>query len=212
MALLPADPDKKKKVLLAVLAIVGAAYASFTYMYTPRAAEAAALQERLTHLETQNNAARALTRDGGVAEAEKRLKEHRAQLHAVEGLIPTSEELPDLLDAISAEAQRTGVELALIQPVGATQEQYYTRRTYDLAVIGSYHRVGEFLTRVASLPRIVTPLNLSLSLHATEGANAKAGASASASEPKLQAKFSVETYVLPESTPTPAPADTTHEN
>jgi len=210
VALLPADPDKKKQVLLGVLAVVGGAYLSFTYLYTPRAEAAAALQERLTQLETQNKAARALTRDGGVAEAEKRLKEHRAQLHAVEGLIPSSEELPDLLDAISAEAQRTGVELALIQPVGATQEEYYTRRTYDLAVIGSYHRVGEFLTRVASLPRIVTPLNLQLSLQAPQGSGANAPANAP--EPKLQAKFSVETYVLPEMTPTPAPADTTHAN
>lgn len=203
MAFLPADPEKKKQALLGLVAVIGGAWLSYTYVYTPRAEENQALETRLEQLTTQNNAARALTRGGGVPEAEKRLKEHRAQLRAVEGLIPTSEELPDLLDAISAEAQRTGVELALIQPVGATQEEYYTRRSYDLAVIGSYHRVGEFLTRVASLPRIVTPLNLSLTLQAAEK-------NLTASEPKLQAKFSVETYVLPESGPTPEPADTTH--
>ena len=43
---------------------------------------------------------------------------YREQLIQVEGLIPSSEELPDLLDAISVEGQRTGVELVLIQPIG----------------------------------------------------------------------------------------------
>ena len=61
-------------------------------------------------------------------------------------------------------AQRTGVELTLIQPSGATAEEFYTRRTYDLAVLGSYHQIGEFLTRVGSLPRIITPTDLNLSV------------------------------------------------
>jgi type IV pilus assembly protein PilO len=116
----------------------------------------------------------------------------------VEGLIPSSEELPDLLDAISAEAQRTNVEIALIQPSGATQEAYYTRRAYDMAVVGRYHDVGDFLTRVASLPRIVTPLNLTL---APSGATAGSAAPADADAVRVEARFSIETYVIP-STPT----------
>ena len=128
---------------------------------------------------------------------DQQLALYRQQLELAEGLIPSDEELPNLLDAISAEAQRTGVELTLIQPVGATEEQYYTRRVYDMAVIGGYHQIGEFLTRVASLPRIVTPTNLTVAPRA-EAANAappRPGAPV-----QLEARFSVETYVIP-STP-----------
>jgi type IV pilus assembly protein PilO len=89
------------------------------------------------------------------------------------------------------------VELTLIQPVGATEEQYYTRRVYDMAVTGGYHQIGEFLTRVASLPRIVTPTNLTVAprADAPTGAPPRPGAPA-----ELEARFSVETYVIP-STP-----------
>jgi type IV pilus assembly protein PilO len=146
------------------------------------------LEERLERLEMTNRGAAARTRGGGVDEAERELAFYQTQLHAMEGLVPTSEELPDLLDAISAEARRTGVELALIQPVAATKEEFYTRRTYDLAVVGSYHDIGDFLTRVASLQRIVTPSNLTLVPKENAARPQRA---------ELEAKFAIETYVLP---------------
>jgi type IV pilus assembly protein PilO len=113
---------------------------------------------------------------------------YREQLVQVEGLIPSAEELPDLLDAISSQAQRTGVELTLIQPLGAEAGEFYTRRTYDLAVLGSFHQIGDFLARVGSLPRIVTPTNLNLTVRNPE---TRSG------DPQLEARFTIETYVLP---------------
>ncbi|MBA2244507.1 MAG: type 4a pilus biogenesis protein PilO [Gemmatimonadetes bacterium] len=191
MALLPADPQQRQKVLLGALLIVLVSYGVYTYLYTPRTQELTALQSRLETLQLQNRAARALTTGAGTAEIERDLALYRDQLVTVEALIPSSEEVPDLLDAISAEAQRIGVELSLIRPVGATAEEYYTRRTYDLAVLGSYHQVGEFLTRIASLPRIVTPTNLRLTPRQD---------ATRAGEPRLEATFTIETYVLPSPT------------
>lgn len=198
MALLPADPQQRQKVLLGTLLIMLVGYGAYEYVYTPRAAEVASLQTRLETLQVQNRAAHALASGTGTADVERQLALYRDQLVTVEGLIPSSEEVPDLLDAISAEAQRIGVEVSLIRPVGATAEQYYTRRTYDIAVLGSYHQVGEFLTRIASLPRIVTPINLTL----TPRTDATRGG-----EPRLQASFSIETYVLPGPTAAPATAN-----
>ena len=116
------------------------------------------------------------------------MRRYNDQLERVEHLVPSSEELPVLLDAISMEAQRTGIELALIQPVGADAEEFYVRRTYELAVHGSYHQIGEFLTRIGSLSRIVTPLGLSLTVRDEE---TRTGI------PELHATFAIETYVLP---------------
>ncbi len=120
MALLPADPQQRQKVLLGVLLLVLVSYGVYTYVYTPRTQELAALQSRLETLQVQNRAARALATGTGTAEVERDLALYREQLVTVEALIPSSEEVPDLLDAISAEAQRIGVELSLIRPVGAT--------------------------------------------------------------------------------------------
>lgn len=185
------NPQTRQKILLGILLAGGLGYLGYEYAYKPRSAEIAALETRLTELENQNRTARILTEENGEADVERRLEAYREQLLQVEGLIPSGEELPDLLDAISTEAQRTGVDLSLIQPVGASADEFYTRRTYDLAVVGSYHQIGEFLTRIGSLPRIITPTGLSLTVVEEE---TRSG------DPRLEAKFAIETYVLPDLT------------
>jgi type IV pilus assembly protein PilO len=197
MALPPLEPQQRKQLMYGGLFLALVAFGFYDRVYGPRKEQIAALETRLESLKTVNTRSRAITRAGS-AEMDQQLALYRQQLELAEGLIPSDEELPNLLDAISAEAQRAGVELTLIQPVGATEEQYYTRRVYDMAVVGGYHQIGEFLTRVASLPRIVTPTNLTL---AAPSRPAGAPAAAPVGQPvELEARFSVETYVIP-STP-----------
>jgi type IV pilus assembly protein PilO len=198
MALPPLDPQQRKQLLYGGALLALLAFGFYDRVYTPRKAGMAELETRLEQLKTVNTRSRAITR-GGSTEMDQQLALYRQQLELAEGLIPSDEELPNLLDAISAEAQRTGVELTLIQPVGATEEEYYTRRVYDMAVVGGYHQIGEFLTRVASLPRIVTPTNLTVAPR--DGASGRPAAPRPAGQPvPLEARFSVETYVIP-STP-----------
>ena len=182
------DPQQRNKLILGIAIVAGVLYLGNSYVYSPRAAEVAQLQERLDSLEMKNRLARSLMESEGRSEVERKLALYREQLTRVEGLIPSSEELPDLLDAISMEAQRSGVDLALIQPVGAVAEAYYTRRTYDLAVRGTYHEIGAFLADIGSLPRIITPINLRMTV---------AQQPEDDSPPELEARFSIETYVLP---------------
>lgn len=191
------NSDTGKKLFLTVLVVGGIGYLGVTQLYAPRAAQISALEVRLQNLHEQNRTAQVLMAQDGQSEVERQLTLYRDQLGRVEGLIPSAEELPDLLDAISMEAQRTGVELALIQPVGAEAGEFYTRRTYDLAVFGPYHQIAEFLTRIGSLPRIVTPTNLNLTVRNPE---TRSG------DPQLEARFAIETYVLPNTQPVTANA------
>ena len=194
MALPPLDARTRKTVLYGTLLLVAVAALFYTYVYGPRKAANEALETDLARIEQSNSAARGLTR--GARSPEEALELYRRQLAVVEGLIPSTEELPDLLDAISAQAQQTGVEISLIQPVSATQERYYTRRVYDMAVQGRFQDIGEFLTRVASLPRVVTPTDLRLA--PLGGAPGQPTAAVAGDQPpRLEARFSIETYVIP---------------
>jgi type IV pilus assembly protein PilO len=191
MALPPLEAAQRKQLMYGGLVLALIAFGFYDRVYGPRNEKIAALETRLEGLNQVNTRSRAITR-GGSGEVDQQLALYRQQLELAEGLIPSDEEVPSLLDAISAEATRTGVDLTLIQPVGATAETYYTRRVYDMAVVGPYHQVADFLTRVGSLPRIVTPTNLTLTPQAPEEGQ---------SGPQLlEARFSVETYVIP-STP-----------
>ena len=192
MALPPLEPGTRKNLLYGTLLLAAVGGFFYLQVYTPRKAGIETLETELARLETSNMAARGLTR--GASSPEEALELYRRQLAVVEGLIPSTEELPDLLDAISAQAQQTGVEISLIQPISATQERYYTRRVYDMAVQGRYQEIGEFLTRVASLPRVVTPTDLRLAPMATPGQPAAGGGD---QPPRLEARFSIETYVIP---------------
>lgn len=199
MALPPLPPEQRKQLLYGGVVLALLAFGFYTQVYEKRKAEIAALETHLEALTTVNTRSRAIAR-GAEGDVDQQLALYRQQLELAEGLIPSAEELPDLLDLISAEAQRTGVELTLIQPVGATEEAYYTRRVYDLAVVGRYHAIGEFLTRVGSLPRIVTPTNLTVAPVGSAPAQRGRGApqDPSGAEPvELEARFSIETYVIP---------------
>lgn len=183
-----ADKETRQKLILGGLLLAGLVYVGHQFVYSPRASRLAEVEERLESLQTQNSTARILVEQGGEAAVEDRLVAYSDQLVRVEGLIPSAEELPDLLDAISTEARRTGVEISLIQPTGAVAADYYTRRTYDLAVLGSYHQIAEFLSLVGSLPRIITPTDVNITVQ--EGTLRDGN-------PRLEARFAIETYVLP---------------
>jgi len=197
MALPPLDPQQKKNLMYGGVLLALVAFGFYDRLYTPRSARIGQMEARLEALETVNSRSRALTR-GAEGQIDQQLVLYRQQLELAEGLIPSAEEVPNLLDAISAEAQRAGVRIHLIQPVSATEENFFTRRVYDMAVTGGYHQIGEFLTRVASLPRIVTPTNLTVAPVAEAGA--AAGAVPAGRTAELEARFSIETYVIPTAT------------
>ncbi|MQA89894.1 MAG: type 4a pilus biogenesis protein PilO [Gemmatimonas sp.] len=178
-----------QRILLGILLFGGPGYLGYTYVYVPKERALTELESRVSNLEAQNGAARVVSRAAGERDIRRRIAAVSELLARVEDLVPTSEELPDLLDAIATEARRTGVDLALIQPVGELAEEFYVRRTYDLAALGDFHSIGDFLTRIGSLPRIVTPSNLQLRVR--EAAVAAGG-------PKLEARFIIETYMLPD--------------
>lgn len=187
MALLPEDPVQRNALLVGVLIAAGV-YAFWTYYYTPQKEEIGRLETRLERLETQNRRARVMATQGR-EQLEQRLAVYERHIAKLEDLIPQDEEVPELLDAISLEARRADVELASMRPEPAQEGQFYTQRSYSLGVIGMYHDVGRFLTAVASLPRIITPVDVGVE----PGPPAQGP---EATGPRVVAQFRIRTYVV----------------
>ncbi len=186
MAFFPEDPERRRYAIYSVIGIVLLGLLGHQLVYEPRTEGIRGMEERLVRLEAHNLAARSAADRADEDGSPDRLVSDRERLAVAEGLIPSGDELPDLLDRIAAEAAAAGVELALIRPAAVTGEGYYVRRGYDLAVLGSYHAIGDFLTRIGSLPRIVVPIDLALHPR-DEPAGADTG-------PRLEARFAIETY------------------
>lgn len=188
MALLPADPRQRKQILILVILLIGGLiYVLYTYVIQPRGEQIAAEETRLEALQTKNRRSRALAarRD----DLQQQLTMIEQQLQVFENFIPESEEVPELLDAISSQAQLTGVELARMRPQAAELGEYYTKHTWELSVLGEYHDVGRYLARIASLPRIIKPTRLQVTPAPRNRATRDMQA-------PLEVSFNIETFVL----------------
>ncbi|MGB4860282.1 MAG: type 4a pilus biogenesis protein PilO [Dokdonella sp.] len=71
--------------------------------------------------------------------------------------LPNKTQMPDLLVDISQTALGSGITTEIFQP-GPEQvrpEDYYAEKPIALKLRGSYHQFGNFISGVASLPRVV---------------------------------------------------------
>lgn len=192
MALLPADPKQRKQYLALMAVIIAMAWYAFRiYVYTPQHEAVTELATHLERLETTNRRSKALA--ARQDDLRGRMEAYERQLRIFEEFIPQSEEVPALLDAISREGQLTGVELARIVPQAAEPGEFYTKQTWELSVRGDYHNVGRYMSRIASLPRIIKPTRLSL----TPAPRSRATRDM---EAPLEVSFIIETFVLGAST------------
>ena len=84
------------------------------------------------------------------------------ELSVLRRLVPTENEVPALLEAISSAARRAGLEFSDVQPDGVVNGDLFDTYRYKLAVTGGYHEIAQFIANIGSLPRIVAPINLDL--------------------------------------------------
>lgn len=193
MALMPKQ-RKQQGAALAVVLLAALFYAFWVYVHTPAQVELDAERARLERLESSNRNAQITAARGG-QNLEEQTALYERHVRALEQLVPASEEVPELLRDLTMQTRALEVDLNLIQPQPDQPGEFYTKEIYTLRVIGEYHNVARFLTAVASLPRIITPVDVQM---------ARLPANASTSllqyESPVQATFRIETYVLPTST------------
>lgn len=70
--------------------------------------------------------------------------------------LPTSTEIPGLIDDISQSEAYSGLEFQETKYLKERKSEFYTEKPVSIQVSGDYHQLGMFVSRVASLPRIVT--------------------------------------------------------
>lgn len=181
---LPDDPVQQRRLLIGVVPLL----ALFGYWYALHGnyvEELEAMETRLEALETQNALARA--RAPQSRQLEERLAQFERHIERLEALVPRNEEVSQLLNTISQRADQIGVTIARFNPGDTDTGMHYNRRTFQMTVQGGYHEIGRFLSEIGSLPRIITPIDLSLIPYTRNGDGET-----------LQGSFLIETYVLPE--------------
>jgi type IV pilus assembly protein PilO len=178
-------------ISISVVAItLAGAYGYFLYM--PKRDEIAVIEDHVAALDKKNEQAKTDLANGSVAKLKAQSAEYEASLAVLRQLVPTTNEVPALLENVSTAARRVGLDLASVEPMPVlTGEQFDTYR-YKVSVKGGYHALAGFLTNVGSLNRIVAPV--ALDVHEALPADKKK-ARPKEGESVLDTNFQIQTYI-----------------
>src|SRR6187399_725945 len=86
----------------------------------------------------------------------QQLKDIERSFGALLRQLPGKTEVPNLLVDISQVGVGAGLEEKLFQPSGEVKKDFYAELPIKISLTGSYHQMGEFVSGIAALPRIVT--------------------------------------------------------
>jgi type IV pilus assembly protein PilO len=76
--------------------------------------------------------------------------------------LPGRTEMPNLLVDISQSGTATGLQQVLFQPMPEQSRDFYAEVPIKIQLTGSYHQMGQFVSTIAELPRIVTLHDVSI--------------------------------------------------
>jgi type IV pilus assembly protein PilO len=186
-------------MLIGLLPLI-AAGVYFHWWHRKAVAENDRLAARQEELQTRNDAARPRSSPQTIKNLQRKLALYEEHARQLERLIPLREQVPELLYSVTERAQEAGVDHALIKPDGEKPGEFYTQQTYSMRVSGTYHAIGQFLAEIGSLPRIITPTQLVVTMPPGSAKHRAPG-----SPLRLQADFKIQTYIIP----APASAGTT---
>jgi len=201
MALLPTN-QRDQIMLVVVVLSLGLAGAYYQYLWSPKNDQLTQLQARVDTLVAQNEIAQRSVAQGTAAKLKAEAEEYGRMLGVMRQLVPVANEVPTLLDQVSTAARQAGLDIGDVTPLGVIGGDVFDTYRYKMAVTGSYHRIGRFLSNVGSLTRIIAPMNLSLLPTARDAKTLRIRPG----EAMLDANFEIQTYVAKTSAPAPAAA------
>ena len=193
-----ADTPKSTLILITMVALI-VGYAGYTgdgigmigvEGMRSRMARVSAMKDTLGILRAQIDTAKRDLASGSVEDVRKRVEAYKASLNVLRTLVPEQNEVADLLDDMLIRAKVRGLNTSgfVPKPPQPGPEPFDTY-VYQMSVIGHYHQVGEFLSDVASLRRIIVPGEVAIA--SANAAQAKALGDTTA---MLEARFTVRTY------------------
>jgi type IV pilus assembly protein PilO len=187
---LPTDQRGQILALLILVALTGG-YFFWTKFHAPDVEKISIMNDGADSLEAIVAAAKADLASGSIEDLRRRVEEYQGSLELMRRLVPERNEVPTLIDDISTKAKVRGVNIGRFQPLSPEPGSPFDTYRYRLEVYGHYDQLGEYLADIASLPRIVVPQDVSLSLASPQAQKLLADTAGAL----LLAEFSIRTYV-----------------
>src|ERR1043165_7098464 len=108
------------------------------FMYPPKRDELVALQTHVETLDKRNADARADIAAGSLQKLRLETAAYGAELAVLRQIVPTTNEVPALLENVSTAARRVGLDLASVEPMPVLIGEQFDTYRYKLSVTGGY--------------------------------------------------------------------------
>lgn len=121
----------------------------------------------------------------------RNLQQYQAQVRNMEDLfnlqlqqLPKQTEIPGLVEDINMAGVRSGLAFNKINLEPEIRQEVFIEQPISISVIGNYHSMGNFVSSIAALPRIVTLHNFDIKTQDVQGSEV----------PKLVMNMQAKTY------------------
>src|SRR5881409_3865944 len=191
-------------MLLITLGMLALGYVFWYYWEQPTSQQITAVQTETDSLQAIIDKAKQDLTSGTVEDLRCKVEAYRALLGVMRRLVPEKNEVPALIDDISTKAKVRGVTIGRIEPQPVEPGQPFDTYRYRLEILGHYDQLGEFLSDIASLRRIIVPPDVLLKPAQQQAQKILSDTIGSL----LEAQFLIRTFVKSAATP-PAPKKAT---
>ena len=188
--------QKERTQLLGLLIAVGMGMpvAAWVYWRNPKVEEVRQIQFQIDSLQARIDTARADLARGTVESLRATVARYGEALSVMRELVPVEHEVVGLIDSVASRAQLRGVALISIRALPDEAEPPFQVIRNQVTVLGPYDEIGEFLTDIASLRRVMVPYGVSLQVAED---NDLQGLLVEEGRTYLRSTFNIRTFVKP---------------
>ena len=163
-----------KKVLVLVLLVVAVWAAYFSLYFRPKKAEIDDLTNKLQEVRNEMEKKRAIA--ANLPAFNQNLELLRAQLAQAIHQLPSTKNVPDLLEQFGKVAAESGIQITKLVVAPETVKGFYAELPINLELTGGYHNIAIFFDKIGKLERIINISNVQFrNPHVEEGTTVVGG-------------------------------------
>lgn len=152
--------DFKVKIGIGLLLLLLPMALWYFLLFNPNSKKITKLDKQI--VTAQNDVKKASKAARDLPKYKAQLEETQKEFEETAVILPKTQEIPELLRAISDRGKNAGLDFLSFKPGGETPKDFYAEIPIDIAIKGPYHNMGFFLDQVSKLERLVTVNNIKM--------------------------------------------------
>lgn len=149
---------KREKILLLIITIVLPVFLFYKFYYLPSKRKINLIQEDIKKLELEIAKLETFVKREKVVENE--IEKRKKFLEEIKNILPTEQEIPQLLKNVSEIAKKHKLDILRFTPHPEEKRDYYNVIPFDMELKGYFYDILKFLNEVETLSRLVILKNI----------------------------------------------------